>query len=285
MESILTLREAVCQSANLNGAYKRYKRYRGLWAPRMPMSAVTEQPVGPILELAEALRDGSYRPYPPKCISIAKANGERRELKVYMIRDRVAQRALLQVLHALTDQAMSPYSYGYRPGRGVKGAVLQAKAFIDAGLSWVVDADIERCFDSIPRQQLFEEVAYRLNSVTAAELVAKFLGWQDDLDFASVGIPQGSVLAPWLCNIYLWYLDDEMRKQGISMVRFADDFVLMTATRRMAEAVMNRCSDAVKTMHLRLNSRKTSVVNATKPFRFLGQWLSKTQLLAATPSY
>ncbi|SFQ11412.1 RNA-directed DNA polymerase [Nitrosomonas cryotolerans] len=261
----------------------RYKRYRGLWANRMPMSSVANDPVGPILTLAEALRNGSYRPTPPKCISIAKANGERRDIKVYMIRDRVAQRALLQALQARTDQLMSPFSYGYRPGRGVKDAVTQAKAFIDAGLPWVVDADIERCFDAIPRQALLKEVAYRLQDTAASDLVTQYLGWQGDLTEQSIGIPQGSVLAPWLCNIYLWRLDDDMRKQNVSMVRFADDFLLMTATRCMAETVKNQCADLVSTMRLRLNPSKTIVVNAVKPFRFLGQWLRTTNLLAAQP--
>lgn len=94
---MLSIRTALCQSDNLGNAFARYRRYRGLWAPGVPMCAVANAPVVPMLELADQLRTGQYRPSPAHTISIAKANGERRELRVYAIRDRVAQRALLQV--------------------------------------------------------------------------------------------------------------------------------------------------------------------------------------------
>lgn len=277
---MLSLRAELCQSDNLGSAFARYRHYRGLWAPGVPMYAVTGSPVVPMLDLADELHTGRYRPSSPHVISIAKSNGERRELRVYAIRDRVAQRALLQVLQARTDPLMSPCSYGYRPRRSVTGAVARVRAFLDGGLSWVVDADVEHCFDSIPRGPLLNEVARRLRTTEAAELVARWLGWETTEQLGHVGIPQGAVLAPWLCNVYLWRLDDAMRQENAAMVRFADDFVLLSAARSQAEALLKRCAEVVKQMRLRLHPLKTAIVDGTWPFLFLGKLLSTTRLLA-----
>jgi group II intron reverse transcriptase/maturase len=229
-----------------------------------------------MLQLAEELRSGRYQPHPPHAFSIAKANGDRRELRAYAIRDRVVQRALLQILQARTDLAMSPSSFGYRPGRSVRDAVAKVQKLLANGLSWVVDADIERCFDSIPRARMLDEVTGRLGDEQAAEWVARCLGWFNTQQREQAGIPQGAVLAPWLCNVYLWRLDDHMDSSGTAMVRFADDFVLLTATRRRAERAMAECAGIIDALRLRLHPIKTVIVDASKPFRFLGQWLSAT---------
>lgn len=276
MTQTIPLREAICRSANLASAFERFRRNRGVWVPGVPMHEVTASPVGPVLRLAEDLRCGRYRPNPPHAISIAKADGSQRFLNVYAIRDRVAQRALLQVLQASTDPAMSPYSFGYRPGRSAKDAVAAVRRFIDMGLSWVVDADIERCFDSIPRTFLLTEVTRRLHDESAAEFVACYLGWRSSNERSGVGIPQGSVLAPWLCNVYLWQLDDHMLNRGCPIVRFADDFVIPAVTKRMAESSKEACDGILKIMHLKLHALKTAIVQAASPFYFLGERVEMT---------
>jgi RNA-directed DNA polymerase len=276
---MLALRDAICQSANLGNAFGRYRRYRGLWAPGVPMSVVAKAPVLPMLELAEELRYGRYRPSAPHEFSVAKANGEVRVLKVFSIRDRVAQRALLQVLQARPDPGMSPCSFGYRPGRGVMQALARVRALLDQGLSWVVDADIEHCFDTIPRKPLLEEVTRRVGTPEAAGLVARWMGWEGAGQRDQTGIPQGAVLSPWLCNVYLWRLDDAMQAERVPMVRFADDFVLLTAGRHHAETLRRCCAQVVRRMRLRLHPLKTAVVDASHSFRFLGQRLAPTRLL------
>lgn len=283
MNTTAPLRDAICQSANLGGAFARYRNYRGLWAPGVPMWRLRAAPVEPMLALAEELRAGRYHPLPARHIAIAKANGERRELDVFMIRDRIAQRAVLQVLQGRTDTGMSPYSFGFRPGRGVSGALACTRGLLNAGLCWVVDADIEHCFDSIPRAPLLREVSRRVDEEAAA-LVARMLGWEAPEEREGVGIPQGAVLSPWLCNIYLWQLDDAMRDRGTPMVRFADDFVLLAVTGQVAEHLRFYCARVLEGMRLRLHPVKTAIVHATTPFRFLGQWLGPSKLLGCLPA-
>ena len=278
----LPLREAVCASNNLSLAYARYARQHGLWAPGVPMRMVAAAPVRAMLELAEDLRTGSYHPYPPRIIPIAKADGGQRQIAVYMMRDRVAQRALMQVLQARTDAAMSPSSFGYRPGRSAAGALARLRLHLAAGFRWVGDADIERCFDSIPHRDLLIEVKRRMPDETAPALVASLLGWDRAARRDGIGIPQGSVLAPWLCNVYLWRLDDRMCEAGVPMVRYADDFVLLARTRGQVENALSLCAQTLEAMQLKLHPIKTRIVDAVQAFRFLGRSVS---LVAATVGF
>jgi group II intron reverse transcriptase/maturase len=232
-----------------------------------------------MLQLAAELRTGRYRPHPPVQIQIAKADGGCRTIAVYMLRDRVAQRAALEVLDRRTDSAMSPASFGYRLGRGVAAALSRVRALINGGYPWVVDADVERCFDSIPRDVLLAEVRRRAGTAEGAELVARCLGWNDPEARQETGIPQGACLAPWLCNVYLWRFDDRMADEGLPLVRYADDFVTLAPTRVLAERALAVCEDTLRSLRLRLNPLKTRLVNAARPFRFLGEWIGMTPLL------
>jgi group II intron reverse transcriptase/maturase len=238
------------------------------------MSAVAAAPAREILKLAEELRENHYKPYPPRIIPIAKADGGRRDIAVYMLRDRVAQRAFMQVLAERTDSAMSPTSFGYRPGRSVATALACVRSYLDAGYAWVGDADIERCFDSIPRSALLREVARRMQDDSAPELIARFLDWNRAARRHGVGIPQGSSLAPWLCNIYLWQLDDQMSTASVPMVRYADDFVLFARAREEVEKALSICAATLEGMGLRLHPIKTRVLGALASFCFLGTSLS-----------
>jgi RNA-directed DNA polymerase len=268
------LREAVCHSDNLSLAYARHAKQRGLWAPGLSMSAVAAAPARAILKLAEELREGRYKPYPPRTVPIVKADGGQREIAVYMLRDRVAQRALLQVLQERTDASMSPFSFGYRPGRGVNMALNCVRSHLEGGYGWVGDADIERCFDSIPHRPLLAQVERRVQDDTAPALIAKHLDWNRGARRHGVGIPQGSGLAPWLCNIYLWLLDDRMREADVPMVRYADDFVLLARTRQDVEDALSLCRETLEFMRLKLHPVKTRVLDALASFRFLGRSLS-----------
>lgn len=275
----LPLHDQVCHSANLSTAYARYVRYRGLWSPGVPMCSVTRSPVRPMLALAEELRSGRYRPSPPTRLAIARADGGQRIITVYTLRDRVAQRAVLQVLQGRTDPAMAPGSFGFRPRRSVRQALCAARSWLDRGYAWVVDSDVERCFDTIPRRQLLDQVTRRTGDPQAAALVAEVFGWRHANELSAVGIPQGAVLAPWLCNVYLWRLDDVLNAERLPMIRYADDFVILTQSRERARQALDLCRQTVAALRLRLHPHKTRLLHALTPFRFLGQDVSATPLL------
>lgn len=270
--AVSSLVDRVCHSANLATAFRRYRRYRGTWSRGIPMAEAEADPVERMLALAEDLH-GDYCPHPPAVLRIAKCDGSQRELSVYPVRDRVAQRAALQVLQAETDPAMADCSYGFRPGRGVNQAVAAVRQWIDDGYLWVVDADIERCFDSIPREPLLEAVAARAGA-DAAMLVQRLMGWKQTK--GETGIPQGAPLSPWLCNVYLWSLDEALAEARIPLARYADDFVAMAPAEVAANAALALCRETLGRLRLRLHPVKTRLLSANAPFRFLGQWLGAT---------
>jgi len=280
MPTTNALLDAVCAPENISLAWSRFARCRGMWAPGLPMGQVAKSPVLPVLMLAEEMRRGRYRPQPAHRVPVRKADGGLRELHIYMIRDRVAQRALLQVLQPQTDPHMSPMSFGFRPGRSVAQAVHAVQRELDAGLCWVGDADVEKCFDRMVHRHALHAVEDAAGGA-AAGLLRRWMGWPAQVGAETRGLAQGSVLAPWVCNLYLAPLDARIQAAGLGWVRYADDFVLLAPTRRMAEEGLSLCAQALGALGLALHPVKTAVRHAALPFRFLGQWLAATPLLPA----
>lgn len=281
----ISLRDEVCHADNLAAAFRHHQHRRGLWACGIPMQQVARYPVGPMLALADELRRGTFRPSPPRSFVVAKGDGGLRELKIYPLRERVAQRALLQVLQGHIDPAMAPGSFAFRPGRGVVHAVDAVRRWLDLGFGWVLGADVERCFDSIPRRSVLAEVERRAGDSAAAELVAEVMGWRDDTTLDTLGLPQGATLAPLLCNVHLWRLDDACRDARLPMVRYADDFVVLSLARRIAETALAVCREALASLGLHLHPGKTRLFRATRPFTFLGRPVGPTPRLAAPESF
>lgn len=281
MKAGASVRERAAAAANVAAAWRRYARHRGLWTPGCPMSTVRREPVGPALALADDLRNGRFVPHPPTTIPVRKADGGVRTIAVYPLRDRVAQRAVLQVLQEMTDPRMAPLSFGFRPGRGVAGALAAAGEWIDRGHWWIMDADIERCFDSIPRQRVLDEVLSRTADADAAELVAQCMGWTSAAERAGRGVPQGSCLGPWLCNVYLWGLDDAAAGAGFPLVRYADDFVALLPTLAAARSAWHAVVGVLDGLRLRLHPAKSRIEHAMRPLPFLGGLIGGVRRLPA----
>jgi RNA-directed DNA polymerase len=268
----MSLCDALLAPEVLAGAYARLGRRPGLWAPGVPMSKVRMAPVGPMLRLAEELRQGRYLALPPTQVPIAKADGTQRMLSVFGLRDRLVQRALLDIVQPVSEPRFHDASFGFRPGRGVAKAVTQAQLLVDTGYRWLVDADIRRCFDSIPRRPLLDAVGCFLDDADAPMLVARCLGWQNEgLARDARGIPQGACLSPWLCNVFLHRFDEESARSEVPLVRYADDFLLFATARSAAMTLMKRCGRWLSILGLRLHPDKSRVVDAREPVRFLGK--------------
>jgi RNA-directed DNA polymerase len=228
-------------------------------------------------EVSQQLAEGSYRPQAVRRKWIPKLGSkERRPLGIPTVRDRVVQTALRNVLEPIFERDFAEHSYGFRPGRGCKDALRRVDHLLKAGYTWVVDADLQNYFDTIPRGKLMEQVAKKVADSRVLELVEAMLrqGVMEGLAHwtPEAGTPQGAVISPLLSNIYLDPLDHEVEGSGYEMVRYADDFVILCRNEAEARAALVKVQRWTAQAGLRLHPEKTRIVDATQRggFDFLG---------------
>jgi len=245
-----------------------------------------------LTELSTALRNGSYQPQSIRRVEIPKGDGRTRPLGIPTVKDRIVQTAVKFALEPIFEATFRPASYGFRPGRGCLGALREVAQLIADGYTFVVDADFESYFDSIPHDRLMQRVEER---VSDGRILALLRGWlkQDimhDLQRWTpiAGTPQGAVISPLLANIYLHPLDELMAARGYRMVRYADDFVVLCRSREEADAALAEIRAWVADNGLRLHPNKTQVGDCRQygeGFEFLGyrfeagKWLVRKKSL------
>ena len=227
--------------------------------------------------ISATLREGNFNPQKIRRVWIPKAGSkELRPLGIPTLRDRIVQGALLRVLEPIFEHGFAERSYGFRPGRSCKDALRRVDELLEAGRTWVVDADIKGYFDSIPHAKLMELVEKKVSDGPVLDLIRKYLkaeildglnGWTPE-----AGSPQGAIISPLLSNIYLDPLDHAMAAAGQEMVRYADDFVVLCGSEEEAREALEQVRGWMKGAGLTLHPEKTRIVNAAERggFDFLG---------------
>ena len=228
-------------------------------------------------ELSAALKDGSYRPDAVKRVDIPKGDGKLRPLGIPTVKDRIVQQAVRLVIEPIYEHGFAEGSFGFRPKRGCHDALRVVDSLIKDGYTFVVDADLQSYFDTIPHDRLVGRIESKVIDGKVLDLIR---GWltADILKGTeqwtpAQGSPQGAVISPLLANIYLDPLDHLMAANGCRMVRYADDFVVLCRTREAADAALEVVRSWVAENGLTLHPEKTHVGDCSVPgqgFEFLG---------------
>lgn len=237
-----------------------------------------------LTELSEELRKRTYKPQAVKRVWIEKENGGKRPLGIPIIKDRIAQQACKMVIEPIFEADFNNSSHGFRPKRSAKGAIIEIRDNLKKGNRTVYDADLSKYFDTIPHDKLEIVLKERIADPRVLHLIklwlkvpiveedGKYTGGKSN----TKGTPQGGVISPLLANIYMNLLDRIVNnpqgycsKRGIKMIRYADDFILMS--KHVNQEVINKIHKYLDRMGLIINTDKSKLVNAEEQsFDFLG---------------
>ena len=280
-----SLMDKVYSMPNLRAAFARVKANDGAAGmDHQTVEGFERDLEGNLSRLSQTLKDGSYRPQAVRRCWIDKLGSkEKRPLGIPTVRDRVAQGALRQVMEPIFERDFAEQSYGFRPNRGCKDALRRVDELLKTGYNWVIDADLKSYFDTIPHNKLLDKVRERVSDGRMLELLKAYLT-QQVMDGSArwtpeAGSPQGAIISPLLSNIYLDELDHKMAREGVEMVRYADDLVILCRNRAEAEEALREMRRWTAAAGLTLHPEKTRIVDATQPggFDFLGYHFEQGQ--------
>lgn len=287
----------VCDPAFLRVAWERVRGNKG--ARTAGVDGLTARSIDDVGAFLNGLRDDlKARRFAPARVRermIPKRDGRMRRLGIPTVADRVVQASLKLVLEPVFEADFKPCSYGFRPKRRAQDAIAEIHFFASRRYEWVLEGDIEACFDQIDHTALMGRVRDRVGDKRVLSLVKAFLRAgilsEDGVNRDTItGTPQGGILSPLLANIALNVLDEHftaaweasgtdwqrkaLRKRGgatYRIVRYADDFVVLVAgEREHADALKVEVSGVLATIGLRLSETKTAVAHIDEGFDFLG---------------
>lgn len=262
----------------LREAYRRTRKDGSKGVDGQSADEYAKELEGNLRALLERAKAGTYRAPPVRRVHIPKSDGQTRSLGIPTFEDKVLQRAVTMLLEAMYEQDFLDCSYGFRPGRSAHQALSKLRdTMMEMGGGWVLEADIQKYFDSIDHGQLCEVLRQRIGDGVVLRLIGKWLNAgvmeRGELNYPEAGTPQGGVISPMLANIFLhtvldvWFENEvkpRLRGRAV-LVRFADDFVLAFEREDDARRVQDVLPKRLGKYGLTLHPEKTRLVPFQRP--------------------
>jgi len=248
-----------------------------------------------INEIHRDLKSKQYHPTPVRRAYIPKRDRRKRPLGIPTIKDRVAQCLLKMLLEPIYESDFFDCSSGFRTMRRTMDCIASCYTNINSlhKYYWVIEGDIEGCFDHIHHKRLLQILRKRISDKHVINLISKFLnaGIMEGtlFKYSPEGVPQGGIFSPLLANVYLneldrwWYQNYfqtasrryRRRKMGLGnyiLVRYADDFVMLcNGSKQSTEDMKLQLQSFLKQeLRLKLSMEKTKVTHVQDGFDFLG---------------
>jgi RNA-directed DNA polymerase len=285
-----SLIDKVYQRKNLEMAWETVKANRGSGGvDGQSLDDFAAQLNQQLDQLQSELKEDVYRPQPVRQVQIPKAGkpGEFRTLGIPTIYDRVCQQALLNRLEPIFEPVFDEANFGYRRGRSTKDAMRKVWKEIQSGREWIVDADLKDFFGSVDHEKLLTLVAQRVADSRVLRLIRAMLkagSYGEGRLFPSQrGTPQGGVVSPMLSNILLTPFDQEMRRKGYQLTRYADDWVVTCKSTTEARAAVAAALRILNELGVQLHPQKTRIVHVRQGFEFLGYLVKRGKQLRLPP--
>src|SRR5947199_4367040 len=289
-KKVHSLIDKVYKRKNLEMAWEQVKANRGSGGVDGQTLGAFEAQLNPQLELLQReLKEDTYQLLPVRQHPMPKRDkpGEHRMLGIPTIYDRVCQQALLNRLEPIFEPRFDDASFGYRRGRSTKDALRKIWKEIQSGSEWIVDADLRDFFGSVDHEKLLTLIAQRVADGRVLRLIMAMLKagsyGKGRLFPTERGTPQGGVVSPLLSNILLTPFDQEMRRKGYQLTRYADDWVATCESAAEARAAVAAALRILNERGVQLHPQKTRIVHVRQGFEFLGYKIKRGKQLRLPP--
>ena len=290
-KKVHSLVDKVYKRKNLEMAWEKVKANRGSGGvDGQSLKAFAAQLEQQLDQLQSELQEDTYRPQPVRQVQIPKAGkpGEFRTLGIPTIYDRVCQQALLNRLEPIFEPVFDEANFGYRRGRSTKDAMRKVWKEIQSGREWIVDADLKDFFGSVDHEKLLTLVAQQVADGRVLRLIKAMLKagsyGKGQLFPSERGTPQGGVVSPLLSNVLLTPFDQEMRRKGYQLTRYADDWVITCKSAAEAQAALEAATRILEQLGVRLNPQKTRIIHVRHGFDFLGYRIIRSSRKSKLPA-